>query len=304
MQVPFYIVDVFAAQPLTGNPLAVVRLDCTTMLEGGANRQSHESLFQAIAREMNYSETTFILDTTSRESGYPVRIFTPEQELPFAGHPTLGTAYVLLKHILAQPQRQLTLNLAVGPISVTVEQQQGRELLWMRQNRPEFGQTLEITPFIEVLGLDADAFDIAWPIQEVSTGVPFLLVPLRRYADLDRIVINRAAYYRLIEPLATKAILVFCPETQSPEQQFAVRMFGEALGVAEDPATGSANGCLAAYLSQYQVLGEARVDIRVEQGAQLQRPSILHLRSHPSPAGIEVHVGGQVIPIAQGVLTL
>ncbi|MGB0561133.1 MAG: PhzF family phenazine biosynthesis protein [Spirulinaceae cyanobacterium] len=296
MDLPFYIVDVFAPRPLTGNPLAVVQVTTAAQLD--------DQRFQAIAREMNYSETTFILDTTPRESGYPVRIFTPDQELPFAGHPTLGTAYVLLKHILTKPQHPITLSLAVGSIPVTVEPQLGRELLWMRQNPPDWGQTVPIAPLTEVLGLDATAFDPALPIQEVSTGVPFLIVPLRRYADLDRIVINRAAYYQLIAPLAAKAILVFCPETRSPEQQLAVRMFGEAMGVPEDPATGSANGCLAAYLSQHQVLGMATVDIRVEQGAQIQRPSILHLRSRPGPQGIEVQVGGQVMPIAQGVLTL
>lgn len=294
MNLPFYIVDVFAPQPLTGNPLAVVL----------AAPELEAEQMQAIAREMNYSETTFILAQTPNASGYPVRIFTPEQELPFAGHPTLGTAHVLLREILTQPQNQLTLSLPVGSIPVTVEQQGSQELLWMQQNLPEFGQTVAIASLTEVLGLEVEAFDPRWPIQEVSTGLPFLIVPLQRYADLAQIGVDRAAYYRLIEPLQAKAILVFCPETQSPEQQLAVRMFGEAIGVPEDPATGSANGCLAAYLSHYSVLGSEIVDIRIEQGAQLQRPSVLHLRSRPTPIGIEIKVGGQVISVAQGVLTI
>lgn len=298
MQLPFYIVDVFATQPLAGNPLAVVI----------ATEDLPTTQMQAIAREMNYSETTFILSKQPTASGYPVRIFTPSQELPFAGHPTLGTASVLRQHVLPEPQNQLNLSLPVGSIPVTVEPQansQGDlELLWMRQNPPDFGQSVAIADLASVLNLETDAFDARWPIQEVSTGIPFLIVPLKHYAELERIAIDRAAYYRLIEPLAAKAILVYCPEPQSPEHQLAVRVFGEAIGVPEDPATGSANGCLAAYLSQYAVLGTETVNIRVEQGAQLQRPSVLHLRSRPLDDHIEVRVGGQVMAIAQGVLTV
>lgn len=294
MQLPFYIVDVFATQPLAGNPLAVVI----------ATEDLPTSQMQAIAREMNYSETTFILSQHPTTSGYPVRIFTPSQELPFAGHPTLGTAAILRQHILPAPQDQLQLSLSVGSIPVTVESHGDSELFWMRQNAPEFGQSVTIAALASVLNLTMDAFDDRYPIQEVSTGIPFLMVPLKHYADLERIAIDRATYYRLIKPLAAKAILAYCPEPQSLDHQLAVRVFGEAIGVPEDPATGSANGCLAAYLSRYAVLETERVEIMVEQGAQLQRPSVLHLRSRTIGDTIEVYVGGQVMAIAQGVLTV
>lgn len=291
--VTFYIVDVFAQGRYTGNPLAVVT----------PAADLRDSEMQAIAQEMNYSETTFILSEVPRAGGYDVRIFTPKQELPFAGHPTLGTAYILKEKILTTPSDSLILNLPVGPIPVTVRRDPtGEEVLWMKQNPPQFGATFPPDEIAPVLNLSPEAFDARFPIQAVSTGVPFLIVPLKTQADLQQIQIHPERYQQFIAHQEAKCILVFCPETLSPDHDLQVRVFADYLGIPEDPATGSANGCLAGYLVQYQYFGTPTLQIQVEQGYAINRPSLLLLQGQPHPSGIEVQVGGQVALIAQGEL--
>ena len=271
----FYIVDVFAIDRYTGNPLAVF-----------LNAEGLSGLeMQAIAKEMNYSETTFITGERQSDRGYPVRIFTPKKELPFAGHPTLGTAYILQQYITPERQSSLTLNLKVGQIPVTVEPgEDGEELFWMKQNAPIFQQKLSPQSLAEVLSLKPDAIDRNFPIQEVSTGVPFIIVPLKEHQSLKQIQIRKEEYFALIENTEAKAILTFCPETNFPENQLSVRVFCEAFGIPEDPATGSANGCLAGYLAQYHYFGDRPVDVRVEQGYEIDRPSLLFLKATKNPA--------------------
>lgn len=290
MALTFYIVDVFAEEKYAGNQLAVFT---------GGDALSTEQM-QRIAKEMNYSETTFILASDAQDS-YSVRIFTPEQELPFAGHPTLGTAFILQQEVIRQPVETIVLNLKVGPIPVSViYQHQSPSVLWMRQNPPVFGQRLAVEAIAPVLNLDPTEIDDRVPIQEVSTGVPFIIVPLKTLESLQRIKVNRDAYFALVEPLQGKGILVFCPQARSAANQFSVRMFAEAMGVIEDPATGSANGCLAGYLVQHRYLGDQPLDVRVEQGYEIGRPSLLLLRAQRQEGAIEVNVGGQVVMVAKG----
>lgn len=289
MSIPFYIVDVFAQRKFTGNQLAVFRqaADLTT------------EQMQAIAKEMNYSETTFILSETPQEDGYPVRIFTPEQELPFAGHPTLGTAFVLLQEVIEQTVSIVNLNLKVGQIPVTpIYVDRGIDKLWMRQNSPVFGEQFEPDELAAILNLDRNQI-ADFPIQTVSTGVPFIIVPLKTIADLQQAKVNKEQFFKRIETTEAKAILVFCPETRSPDNQLSVRVFADGLGVPEDPATGSANGCLAAYLVEYEYFGKSAIDVRVEQGYEIGRPSLLLLKAEKT-AQIQVSVGGSVILIAKG----
>lgn len=286
----FYIVDVFAETRYAGNQLAVFT---------EAAHLSTEQM-QAIAREINFSETTFILSSEPEKGGFNVRIFTPAKELPFAGHPTLGTAFVLQQAIVQQPVEQLCLNLAVGQIPVTMLYQNGMpEVLWMRQNPPTFGQVIDIEAMATVLNLDPTDFDPRFPIQEVSTGLPFLIVPLQSLDALQRIKVNGDRLAQVVAPLQAREVFVFCPETRNPANQFSARMFAPLLGIAEDPATGSANGCFAAYLAQHEYLGTARVEARVEQGYEMGRPSLLLLKAEKAD-GIEVQVGGKVILVGRG----
>ncbi len=283
----FYIVDVFAEEKYAGNQLAVVR--------GGGDLP--DDTLQKIASEMNYSETTFIISEEERDGGYDVRIFTPEEEIPFAGHPTLGTAFVLRQEILASPVERLTLNLGAGRIPVTFG-----DVLWMEQLPPTFGDTLDPALAARALGLDASDIREDYPVQEVSTGLPFVVAPLKSLDVLKRCRLDGDAFAGLVEEMEARSILVFAPEPHEEGNDLSARMFAPALGVPEDPATGSANGCLAGYLVEHRYLGTNSIDVRVEQGYEIRRPSLLYLQARRSDAGISVSVGGKVQMVARGEL--
>ncbi|WP_009631061.1 PhzF family phenazine biosynthesis protein [Synechocystis sp. PCC 7509] len=250
----YYIVDVFAQEKYNGNQLAV-------FVDAGS-LTSHK--MQRITKEINYSETAFITNNESREGGYDVRIFTPAQELPFAGHPTLGTAYIIQQEIVKQPVEKVTLNLKVGQIPVTLHYvDNSLELLWMQQKPPIFEQIFATKAIAQVLNLPIDDIDSNFPIQEVSTGLPFIIVPLKTLAAIKKAKVNLEKCFELISNTEAKSILIFCPETYHPENNLNVRVFCDYFGVPEDPATGSANGCLAGYLANYAYFGADSVDIRV-----------------------------------------
>jgi trans-2,3-dihydro-3-hydroxyanthranilate isomerase len=290
---PFSIVDVFAEEKYAGNELAVVR----------QAESFSDAEMQKIAREMNFSETTFILKDEAARGGFDVRIFTPQSEMPFAGHPTLGTAFVIQQEILRQPAGEVVLNLRVGPIPVTFTYRgQDPDILWMKQIPPRFGQTIKPEQAAQVLGLKPADLDSRFPVQSVSTGVPFFIVPLKALEALRRSRVNPRKLFALINRTEAKAFLLFCPETTSPRNNLQVRVFADALGVPEDPATGSANGCLAGYLVKHRYFGGGAVDIRVEQGYEVGRPSLLLLKAAEEAGDVSVSVGGRVIPVARGEL--
>jgi trans-2,3-dihydro-3-hydroxyanthranilate isomerase len=282
----FYIVDVFAEERYAGNQLAVVR--------GGAGLP--DETLQKIALEMNYSETTFILWEEETDGGYDIRIFTPGEEVPFAGHPTLGTAYVIQHELLAGPIERITLNLKAGEIPVTFG-----EVLWMRQLPPTFGTILDSALVARTLNLETADLDDHSPVQEVSTGLPALIVPLKNLDALRRCKVD---WERFTEVAGSgKNLYVFCPESHDDGPgDLSARMFANDLGVPEDPATGSAAGCLAAYLLEHSYLGTDSVDVRVEQGYEIGRPSLLYLRAARDGDQMRIDVGGKVQMVARGEL--
>jgi trans-2,3-dihydro-3-hydroxyanthranilate isomerase len=289
----FYIVDVFAEEKYAGNQLAIVR---------DAVGISDSQMLQ-ITKEMNYSETTFILSDQPREGGYDVRIFTPAAEVPFAGHPTLGTAFVIQREIMKEPAETVILNLKVGQIPVSFSHSDGRpDVLWMRQIEPVFGRTIVYTDISEVLSLDGGDIEERFPIEEVSTGMFFVIVPLKTLDAVKRAKVATDKYFQLIENLQAKAILVFCPQTYNHDNDLNVRVFCDFVGIPEDPATGSGNGCLAAYLVKHRYFAKDQIDIRVEQGYEISRPSLLYLRAENTQGKIDVSVGGRVVMIAKGQL--
>ena len=288
----FCLVDVFAEEKYAGNQLAVVK-----------NASSlTPSQMQRIANEMHFSETTFILSGKKPDGGHDVRIFTPEKELQFAGHPTLGTAYVIKHSKPNDTPRQVSLNLKVGQITVTFEKdEQNQDLLWMKQIQPIFGKTFNVERISKTLSLRREDVDSRYPIQEVSTGLPFIIVPLRNLEAVKRARVTHQGGVELLKE--TKAgLLVYCPETYHPHNDLNVRVFVDAAGIPEDPATGSGNGCLAAYLSKYKYFGSEIINTRVEQGYEINRPSLLLLKTRKEKQGISVHVGGKVVIIASGKL--
>jgi len=289
----FYIVDVFAEEKYAGNQLAVVR-DAAGLSDGK---------MQNITKEMNYSETTFILSDDQKDGGYDVRIFTPAQEVPFAGHPTLGTAYIIQQEIIKEPAEKIILNLKVGQIPVTFNYE-GKEknVLRMKQIEPTFGQTIEPEQISDVLGINTSDIDEKFPVQEVTTGMFFAIVPLKTLDAVKRAKVHKDKYFKLIENRQAKAILVFCPETYSKENDLNVRVFVDYFGIPEDPATGSGNGCLAGYLVKHRYFGKDKIDVRVEQGYEIARRSLIYLRAEDKEGQIDVSVGGKVVMIARGQL--
>ena len=286
MNLTFYIVDVFAEEKYAGNQLAIVR--------GGAGLPD-EGL-QKMALEMNYSETAFVLSEEETEGGYDVRIFTPGDEVPFAGHPTLGTAYVIQHEILTSPVESVTLKLKAGEIPVTFG-----EVLWMRQLPPTFGAIVDSATFARTLNLETADLGDRSPVQEVSTGLPALIVPLRDLDVLRHCKVDWERYTEVAGP--GKNLYIFCPESHDDGPgDLSARMFANDLGVPEDPATGSAAGCLAAYLLEHSYLGTDAVDVRVEQGYEIGRPSLLYLQAERDGEKIIVNVGGKVQMVARGEL--
>jgi trans-2,3-dihydro-3-hydroxyanthranilate isomerase len=289
----FYIVDVFAEEKYTGNQLAVFRH--VTELS--------DNQMQRIAKEMHFSETTFILSDEKHDGGYDVRIFTPGIELNFAGHPTLGTAFVIQREIIKKPVKEIVLNLKAGKISVFFDYTSKKScVLWMKQLQPVFGKKFDANLVSNILSLDVRDVNASFPIQEVSTGLPVVVVPLRTLEAVKKARINRDKYFEFIEDIEAKTILIFCPETYNEANDLNVRFFADQYGIPEDPATGSANGCLAGYLVKHRFFETCRINLKVEQGYEIGRPSLLYLRAEKKKQEISVYVGGKVEMIGNGKL--
>jgi len=268
------VVDVFAERPFAGNQLAVV-LD--------AARLTSEQM-QAIALETNFSETTFV--TRVADGAADVRIFTPGSELPFAGHPTLGTAWVL-----ADGAPTLTLNLAAGPVPVTFAD----GVAWMTPPPVRFGETVVAEQAARLLGLPVQAIAGDFPVRFAAVGPRFVLVGLTGQAALTSVKIDESVFAEMGSTGELFSVFVFCRETVDSGVDFAARMFfGTAGGIREDPATGSANTAFAAYLRDLEGSGSAVV----EQGVAMNRPSRLYLRF-----GERIEVGGRVQEVLRGRLT-
>ncbi len=274
----FYITDVFTEQPYAGNQLGT--------LVDAADISAAE--MQAIAREFNFAETTFVVGG-DLANGFDVRIFTPLMELPFAGHPTLGTAFVIRNSLLKTEAPIITLNLGVGKIPVAFSED---GIGWMTQKSPVFGETISVEAIAEELGLEKMDIDSKFPVQFVSTGLQFLLVPVTSEAALKKAKCRGG--------FLSDGYFVFCTGGYNEHQSIQARMFGAALGVVEDPATGSANGCLASYLVEHSYLGNQQIDIAVGQGYEIGRPSQLYLRASKIDDVFDIKVGGRVRIVASG----
>lgn len=282
--------DVFTSRPLEGNPLAVFP----------DGRGLSDDQMQAIAREMNLSETTFILPrdaATEKERGIRVRIFTVQEELPFAGHPTLGTAFALRGN---SGISEIKLELNVGTIPVRFEDANGQPAFGeMRQNDPVFGQIHDRSAVSEATGIPLDDIDPELPIQTVSTGVPFTILPLRNLSAAQRLNIDQARASEYLAASGGKFFFCVSRETVDPAARLHARML---FYNGEDPATGSASGCAAAWMVQH---GVAKPDERVliEQGVEMKRPSKIFVRaSRSNDRVVNVRVGGNVVEVLRGEL--
>jgi trans-2,3-dihydro-3-hydroxyanthranilate isomerase len=269
---------------------------------------------QRIAQEMNLSETTFVLPPEMPNADFKVRIFTPVKELPFAGHPVVGTHWALA-HLglvrLREPLTRVSLELGVGVLPADLHVTDGQvERVVMTQDRPTFHALLEdVGELASGLGLPPEAItQTGLPAQVVSTGVPQMMVPIRALEEVQRLdagELNITALNRACRAVGTECVMVFTLETERPESTVHVRMFAPLLGVPEDPATGSANGALGAYLVQHAAVPRtgSTVHIVSEQGSELNRPSTLYVEvDHTDGEPTRVRVGGQVAPLIEGLL--
>ncbi len=301
----FLLLDVFTATPLAGNQLAVFP-DAEGLSDGE---------MQALARETNLSETTFCFPRAGDpRDGVRVRIFTVQEELPFAGHPTLGTA-VALRSVLPELRDAIEVRLRLQAGTVPVRFQPGTpaengELPFgqavhgeMEQPLPRFGQTHDPAAVAAALGLPADAIDRVKPTQTVSTGLPFVVVPLVSQEALEALQTPQDAARRYLQGTDGKFFYVLAPGSEPNSRRARMQFYG-----GEDPATGSAAGCATAYLVHH---GQAPAGelIRIEQGAEIGRPSLLETRSvlHPASGGngnwtsdSYVRVGGSTVLVAAG----
>ena len=280
----FYIVDCFAEEKYQGNELLVVKAD----------RPVTDEEQQKIAREINFSETAFILSDKQADGGYDVRIWTPNVgEVPFAGHPTLGTAHVIRHCYEGGGNDSVKLNLKVGQIPVAVTE----DGMTMSQNPPEFGDIMQKQEIAEVFGISTEDIDEKYPVQWVSTGLEAVIVPLKSRRALSEIKMDRPAFERYIERHPKN----YC------NHLFFVGMGNNTLAArcmmedyVEDPATGSANGDLAGYLLKHNWFGIQDVRYTVVQGEDMGRKSILHVHASRKYEDWIIEVGGNCYIVAEG----
>jgi trans-2,3-dihydro-3-hydroxyanthranilate isomerase len=294
----FIQVDVFTDRVFGGNPLAVV-LDGRGLADGE---------MQAVAKEMNLSETTFILPPTRPDCAAYVRIFTPARELQFAGHPTIGTAWVMAVHgLVPGSPSAFSLEEGIGPVPVTLDGDPGSpSFIWMRHGTPDFGPEMgnraEIAAALNLT--EADLISGA-PIQTGSTGSRFMFVPLRDRATVDRAVLDVPKIIKALGDQPLVGIFVFAPDPDPGAGRVHSRMFApHTSGIPEDPATGSATGPLGAYLVKQRLMkAGGKIAIVSDQGVKMGRHSRLHIRGIERGGELEeIEVGGGVVPVIDGRL--
>jgi len=286
----FFQFDVFTSSPLDGNPLAVFP---------NASGLSNDQM-QAIAREMNLSETTFVFPRNAaveKERGIRVRIYTVQEELPFAGHPTLGTAFALRG---SSGAAEIRLELNVGTIPVRFEDPPGQPAFGeMTQIDPVFGMVHDRKKVAQVTGIPIDDIAPDVPVQTVSTGVPFTILPLRDLAAARRLRIDQERASEYLAASGGKFFFCVARETVDPSARLHARML---FYNGEDPATGSASGCAAAWMVEH---GIAKPDERVmiEQGVEMKRPGRIFVSaSRRNDRVVNVRVGGNVVEVLRGEL--
>ncbi len=307
---PFVQLDVFTSKPLEGNQLAVFT----------DARGLSDADMQALARETNLSETTFVFPrdfATEREHGIQVRIFTTQEELPFAGHPTLGTAFALHgpdrrntgKFRIRMHENKIELDLKVGKVPVEFSLKDGMLFGEMTQKDPEFGNILKPEDVAAVSGIEVADIERGLPIQTVSTGVPFAIVPLKTVDALGRVRLDHKKAEAYLDRTDTKFLYFITPTTtanDAPSMRARMIFYN-----GEDPATGSAAGCCAAWMVRH---GVAQPDqtVLIEQGVEMKRRSLIYVRaskaakekSTDSDRVVNVRVGGNVVEVMQGEVFL
>ena len=307
---PYVQIDVFTSRRLEGNPLTVFT---------DARGLSDEEM-QALARETNLSETTFVFPRdpeTERERGVKVRIFTVHEEVPFAGHPTLGTAMVLRKLRQAQAGggkagqgiSEISLDLKIGKVPVDFREPEpsGNVFGEMHQVTPTFGPVHDRATVARLLDLNPSDLVDDWPIQTVSTGLPFAIVPIRQLSTLHSLHLDLRKVYEYLDRQQPKCEFYYVTrDTGDPQVGLRTRLIFPG---GEDPATGSASGCTAAWMVRYGI-AQPEQTVHIQQGVEIKRPSDIFVRASKMSGSKDgdkianVRVGGYAVPIMEGTATL
>lgn len=298
----YFLVDVFTDRAFGGNQLAVFT----------DARELSDKEMQAIAKEMNLSESTFVLPARDAKSDFYLRIFTPALELPLAGHPTVGTAFVLAReHRLGEltTEMNVTFEEGVGLIPVTLRSQAGvLQLISMRQPLPSFGPDFSDRATIaQMLSLSEHDLVEGLPLEVVSCGVPFLYVPVKSLAVLRSIRFRRDVWERVLQDFVAPQVFAFTQEVEVAGSSTHCRMFAPAMGITEDPATGAAHGPFGSYLVRHKLIESVagKADFISEQGFELGRPSFLQVTiEHKDEDITGVSVGGKCHYVGAGHLEL
>jgi trans-2,3-dihydro-3-hydroxyanthranilate isomerase len=294
----FFILDVFTSRKFGGNQLAVI-------IDG---RGLSTAAMQSIAREFNFSETTFVLPPRDRGCARRVRIFTPQRELPLAGHPTVGTSWILAELgeiALDGDATTVKLELGVGPIAVTVNGKRGKpDFIWMTHRPAEFAAIRKDRARVAAaLGLRASDLAADLPVQTVSTGLPLLFVPLESLDALKRSVSEAKALASVFPAQGERlAVYLFTIERVRP-LIVRSRMYAPHDGIVEDPATGGAAGPFGAYAAKYGLIDDAGGAFTIRQGVEMGRPSEIRVEVTRGAAGAQtVRIGGRCAIVAEGTL--
>lgn len=283
MKIPFYIVDVFAEKKYAGNQLAVF-LDA---------KELSDTEMQKIAREINFAESTFITKLSPENNAAEIRIFTPEYEMKFAGHPIIGTSWVLMNKIFGNHPQNIALTVPIGEIPVN----QSGDLVWLQAAQPQFMDTFLAEDFLSFSNLKSTDFDDKFSIQEVTTGSAFVIVPLQNKKALENLILDQGKMNEWLRAHCKtnhRALYFYCLE----DSKLSSRMLCiEDNQLKEDAATGSASTCLQAFLLKYH---SSEIEIINHQGDFINRPSQIYFKGKLSENHFDIKIGGKSQFVAKG----
>lgn len=299
MKQTYYTCDVFTDTRFGGNQLAVFPEASSIS----------DDLLQTIAKEFNFSETTFVYPPKNPKNTKRLRIFTPGGELPFAGHPTIGTAFVFaaIGSIPAQHETNIIFEEGVGNVPVKILSRNGvpdfMEL--SAAQMPEFFAAPSGADIAKFLSLTEHDLDKRFPIQSVSCGVPFLFVAVQSRAVLKRISINTELMNRILRSSSAQDVFVFTTDAEQEDFDFRARMFAPLIGVPEDPATGSAAASFAGYLASLDTVHNGTLKWKIEQGFEMGRPSLLYIEADKQDGNTaSIRVGGRAVMVCKGEMEI
>ena len=294
MSFDFYILDVFTDSQFCGNPLAVV-----------VNANSLEKkLKQSIAAEMNFSETCFLNAIEDKNGGFDLEIFTPSQEIAFAGHPILGAAKVLVDQYYSGHEKSIAFNLKNEQVNISYDGDENHMgNIWFTSPKTTVGSIVSKEDISAILQVDKEVFKVDLPIQEVSAFTSVLILPLSSDRKLDQFCIDNAVFEKLSAKNLPNLLYCFTDEKSDGCNDYRVRFFFNSNGVREDPATGNGAAFFGAYLLEHSQIDNKNV-ITIEQGKNLGRPSVISVKVDRNDGYAKVSVGGNVIMNVKGEIML